>query len=181
MNKLFSICFLFFFICFNAQNIAFPEHLQKTFISKLQTGDSLLYYQCHVDEAIQELTLSSGQKIISKKKRITITEKFSIYKKDSVYICNYFISSFNNYPNKKFPYLTLTEVENWDFELKQTKQLNIQDLLVIATLETKSHAIVHMELNINKTCPNQIIICTKKDKEQFLVEGNYFLSKSLHL
>ncbi len=163
----------------SAQSIVFPEHLSKTHISKLQNNDSLVYYQCHVDEASQELITTSGQKITSKKKKITITEKFVISKKDSVYNCNYFTSSFNNSPNKKFPYLTLKEVKNWDFELKKNKQLVDQEVLLMAAFETKTHVIVHYELNVNSSCPNEVIIWHKKDKEQFIVEGDHLLSKIL--
>lgn len=163
-----------------SQSVTFPEHLKKTTIAKLQNGDSLVYYQCHVDSASQEITTSNGRKINTKKKRITLTEKFVIYRLDSIYTCKYSNSSITNYPNKKFPYLTLTEVKNWEFELKQTKQLTAQEILMIAALETKTHAIVHYELNINKTCPNQLIIIGKNINEQFLIEGNYLLSKSLN-
>ena len=175
---LFIIAFVFCSSLFS-QTVIFPEHLKKTNIAKLQSGDSLTYYQCHVDSASQEITLTNGKKINSKKKRITLTEKFVICKKDSVYICKYSNSSITNYPNKKFPYLTLTEVKNWEFEVKQTKQLSIQETLLIAALETKTHSIVHFELNINKTCPNELIIMGKNVGEQFIIEGNYILSKNL--
>ena len=164
-----------------AQNLAFPEHLKKTYIAKLQNNDSIVFYQCHVDEASQELITSTGQKITSKKRKLTITEKFAIFKKDTLYTCRYYASPVTNYPNKKFPYLTLTEVSNWDFSLQKTKQLTSQEVLLIAALETKTHDIVHFELNINKTCPNQIIVCYKKNKEQYLIEGDYLLSKILNV
>jgi len=164
-----------------SQSNLFPENLRKTEISKLQNGDSLIYYQCRVDSASQELITLAGQKIKTKKKKITITEKFIIYKIDTTYQCNYFTSSITNYPNKKFPYLTLKEVENWEFEKKLVKKLPFNDVLLIATLETKTHAITHYQLNINKTCPNQLIIKSKKDVEQFIIEGNYNLSKSLNM
>lgn len=181
MKKIFCVYFLYLLSPFilKAQISIFPVHLQKTAIAKLQNNDSLIFYQCHVDEATQETTTSTGQKIVSKKKKLTITEKFVITKKDSLYICQYFISSLTNYPNKKFPYLTLKEVDNWDFQLKNNRVLVKDEVLMLAAIETKSHAIVHMELNINKTCPNEIIICSKKDREQLIIEGNYLLSKNL--
>lgn len=103
-----------------------------------------------------------------------------IVRTDSIYTCKHYASSVTNYPNKKFPYLTLKEVANWDFELQKSKTLNSQEVLLIAAMETKTHDIVHYELNINKTCPNQIIVCYKKDREQYLVEGDYLLSKLLN-
>jgi hypothetical protein len=177
------VCLLFFvctIIKVHAQHILFPGHLKKKYISKLQNNDSIVYYQCHVDEASQELTTSTGQKITSKKRKLTITEKFALYKQDSTYTVKYYASSVTNYPNKKFPYLTLTEVSNWGFELQKTKTLNQQEVLLIAAMETKTHDIVHYELNINKTCPNQIIVCYKKNREQYLVDGDYLLSKILN-
>jgi hypothetical protein len=180
MKTLFTIIITCFCSNVFSQKTVFPDHLKKTNIARLQNGDSLTYYQCHVDSASQEITLSNGKKIKSKKKRITLTEKFVIHKKDSLFTCKYFNSPITNYPNKKFPYLTLTEVTNWEFELKQIKNLTEEELKLIAALETKTHSIVHYELNINKTCPNEIIIMGKNVNEQFIVEGNYLLSKSLN-
>lgn len=162
-----------------SQSSRFPVHLQKTQIARLQSNDSLIYYQCHVDEASQELTTSSGQKIISKKRRVTITEKFVILRSDSVYSCRYYTSPLTNYPNKKFPYLTLKEVSNWNFELQKSKPLTSEEVLLAAAMETKTHAIINYDLNINKSCPNEVIICYKKNREQLIVEGDYLLSKLL--
>ncbi len=163
-----------------SQQINFAEHLKKTAIAKFQSGDSLTYYQCRVDSASPEITTSSGKKIKTKKKKITITEKFVISRIDTIYQCKYYNSSITNYPNKKFPYLTLKEVANWEFELKEQKKLSQTELLMVAALETKTHAITHYELNINKTCPNEIIIKGKNINEQFIIEGSYILSKSLN-
>lgn len=172
----FAFCFLSFTI--TAQTV-FPLHLQKTTIAKLQASDSVVYYQCHVDEAVQQITTASGQVIKNKKTKITITEKFVISKKDSIYTCRYFTSSLTNYPNKKFPYLTLKETETWNFEFKKEKQLTTEELQLLAALESKSHAITHYELNVNITCPNEIIISYHKRNEQLLVEGNYLIYKLL--
>ncbi len=178
----FSLVIFFVLLGLNAfsQQVNFAEHLKKTAIAKLQSGDSLIYYQCRVDSASQEITTSNGKKIKTKKKKITITEKFVISRIDTMYQCKYYNSSITNYPNKKFPYLTLKEVDNWEFELKEQKQLTHTELFMVAALETKTHAITHYELNINKTCPNEIIIKGKNINEQFIVEGNYILSKSLN-
>ena len=64
---------------------------------------------------------------------------------------------------------------------RQTKPLTEKEVKLIAALETKTHSIVHFELNINKTCPNELIIMGKQVNEQFIVEGNYLLSKCLGL
>lgn len=178
-TALFIIVIIFSFRLLS-QTVTFPEHLKKTQIAKMQNGDSLTYYQCHVDSASQEIITSGGQKIKSKKRRITLTEKFVIHKSDSIYTYKYYTSTVTNYPNKKFPYLTLSEVKNWEFEIKKTKSLTVEETFLIAALETKTHCITHYELNINKTCPNELIIIGKNINEQFIIEGNYLLSKNLN-
>lgn len=180
MKLFYSFYVIILFFQVQSQSNDFPSHLQKSNIAKLNSNDSLIYYQCRVDEAQQELTTSSGQKITTKAKHITITEKFVIYKKDSLYTCKYYVSPLTNYPNKKFPYLTLKEVSNWDFELKLAKTLTKQDIHLLAAFETKTHAITHYELNINKSCPNEIILKGKSINEQLIVEGNYSLNKILN-
>jgi len=179
MTKLFLICLVIVSFRVQSQSIAFPKHLAQTIISKLSHLDSLTYYQCHVDTARQTTTLTNGQKIYTEKKKITITEKFVITRKDTTYVCKYYISDITNYPNKKFPYLTLKEVENWNFTIQKQKQLDTKELLLLAALETKTHDIVHYELNINKSCPNELIIAYQKNKSQHIVEGNYLISELL--
>ena len=73
MKLLSFIIFLLFKFSLYSQSVKFPEHLKKTHIAKMQNGDSLTYYQCHVDSASQEITTAGGQKIKSKKNRITLT------------------------------------------------------------------------------------------------------------
>jgi hypothetical protein len=180
-NKTKIVILVFFVLAFyNICNaIEFPEHLKNTQIAKLKKGDSITYYQCHVDSAILETTTSNGHKIKTKKRLITITEKYIITFKDSVYTCKYFQSSVTNYPNKKFPYLTLTEVKNWEFEQQKKINLSENQIKIIAAFETKTHAITHYELNINKSCPNELIIKTNKFCEQFIIEGSYKLIKEI--
>lgn len=166
-------------LCTKAQRAVFPSNLAMTNIAQLRSGDSLTYYQCHVDEASQELITTSGQKISTKAKRLTITEKYVVINREGTYTLRYYVSGFNEYPNKKFAYLTLTEVANWGFELKRSGPLTLTDLMVLGVFERKTHDIVHYELKINKTCPNEIVIVRGKDRTQLIVEGDYLLSKYL--
>jgi hypothetical protein len=179
MSNWLSVIFILIAVWAKSQNISFPKHLSNAVIANLKAHDSLIYYQCHVDTASQQTTLSNGQKIQTAKKKITITEKFVITRKDTTYVCKYYISDVTNYPNKKFPYLTLKEVENWNFVIQKQKHLEKKELLLLAALETKTHDIVHYELNINKSCPNELIIAYQKNKSQHIVEGNYLISELL--
>lgn len=164
-----------------SQKVEFPENLRKTQVAQLLLHDSLLYYQCHVDTVIQEITTQSGQKIKSKKRRLTITEKFKILLTDSGYVVYYSLSPVTNYPNKKFPYLTLKEVHSWDFQLSTIRRLTKDEVLLLANFEKHTHSIIHYELNINKSCPNEVIIKRGNFVEQFIVEGDLILSKILNL
>ena len=162
-----------------AQTVSFPAHLAKTNIAKMASGDSIIYYQCHVDQATQELVTSSGQKITSKAKKLTITEKFVVTRQGDTYNVRYYISSFNEYPNKKFAYLTLKEVANWGFELKFSGTLPTEDVQIIAAFEDKTHDVTYYELKVNKSCTNEAVIAYKRERNQLMVEGNYLLSKNI--
>lgn len=153
----------------------FPKHLQHTRIAQLKERDSLIYYQCYVSEAEQETTISNGTKIKSKKK-ITVTEKMVVVYDNGAYRLKHYVSSFTDYPNKKFAYLTLKESNTWEFELRKDTLLSSTAVLLIAAFETKTHPITHYELKINKSNVNEVIIVTKKDEEQLIVEGDYKLS-----
>lgn len=163
----------------HAQSVSFPPHLTKTNIAKMVSGDSIVYYQCHVDQATQELVTSSGQKITSKAKKLTITEKYVVTRSGDTYNIRYYVSSFNDYPNKKFAYLTLKEVANWGFELKFSGSLPAEDVQIIAAFEDKTHEVTYYELKVNKSCTNEAIIAYKKERNQLMVEGNYLLSKNI--
>ena len=73
MKLNFLIAFVLLNLNLFSQQINFADHLKKTAIAKLQSGDSLVYYQCHVDSASQEITTSNGKKI--KTKGIIATKK----------------------------------------------------------------------------------------------------------
>lgn len=175
-----------FFICLYSltkaqENIAiqFPEHLLKTSVVGLKSGDSLTYYQCHVDKAAQQLVKENGEVISGKVKQISVTEKFIIINENGKYHLKYYTSTFSNMPNRKFSYLKLVEKSYWDFKLTKDIYLNEHDVLMFAAIENKSHETTEYDFPINKYNTNALIIKNKKVMRHVVVEGNYLLKKNL--
>lgn len=164
-----------------SQSIVFPEHLKKTNIASLKSNDSIIYYQCHVEEATQQLVTASGEKISGKAQKYTITEKYSIVNKNNQYHLKYYSSSLVDYPNKKWAYLKLVEKPYWNFKLEKDSVLNEHDVMIIAALENKTHETTEYDFKINHQNTNQIIIMGGKVMSQLVVEGGYLLKKNLEV
>lgn len=162
----------------NAQ-VVFPSHFIKTSIAELKTNDSLIYFQCYVAEATQELTTASGEKITGKPQLYTITEKYVVHNMNGQFHLKYFTSSLTEYPNKKFAYLKLVEKKYWNFKFVKDTVLSEHDAFVFAAIENKSHDTNEYDFKVNKQTPNEIIINGKKVMKQLVVEGNYIIRKNL--
>ncbi len=174
------------FFCLNlflgsSQSVVFPEHLKKTNMAILKTNDSLIYYQCHVEVATQQLLTASGEKISGKAQKYTITDKYIVVNKNNQYHLRYFSSSLVDYPNKKFAYLKLVEKPYWNFKLVKDTIINEHDVFVIAALENKSHETTEYDFKINHQNTNEIIIMGGKVMSQLIVEGDYTFKKNLEM
>lgn len=160
--------------------IKFPEAYAKTAMAELKNGDSLLFYQCHVEEAITEITKANGEKIKGESKKISITEKFVVYNVNGTYQMKYFTSTLSNLPNRKFTYLKVKEKEYWNFKLEKNTTLNEHDVLVFCAIEYKSHATTEYDFVVDKYNTNALIIRNKKIMKHLVVDGNHLLSKNLN-
>lgn len=149
----------------------------KSLFNLVETGDSIIYYQCHVEEAKQQLTTVSGQTIIGKPQPYTITEKYVITKKENQLEVNYYTSSLTIFPNKKFSGLKIREKNYWYFKLDSTYQLNATGLNVLLSLEDKGREANEYDYPITKYTTNQIIIKHKKDFKQLVIDGKYLISE----
>lgn len=178
----FAYLFAFASLAFSQnQVISFPEHLSKTAIAQLKSNDSLLFYQCHVDEAKTEITTSSGEKITGEIKKISITDKFVVYNKNGTYTLKYYSSTLSNLPNRKFTYLKVREKDYWNFKLEKETLLNEHDVQIFAAIEKKSHTTNEFELTIDKYNTNALIIRNKKIMKHLVVEGNHLIKKNLEV
>lgn len=170
---------LFVVFCYNARSqnnttIVIPE---GSMLKKLDVGDSLTYYQCHVEEAIQQMTTVSGQTITGKSQKYSITEKYVLYRTEQGYRANYYTSSLNVLPNRKFSGLKIRERPYWNFKKEKTFDLNEQDVKILLALENKGREAIEYDYVINKYNTNQLIIKQKKDFRQLVIEGDLVISK----
>lgn len=181
MRLFLFIAFCFLTVCCLPQEISFPQHLKNTSMAQLKWNDSLVYYQCHVEEAQQTLVTASGEKISGKMQKYTITDKFVVYHSKGQYRMKYFSSTLSDFPNKKFAYLKLVEKPYWNFQLVKDTLLAEHDVLIFGAMENKSHDTTEYEFKINKQNTNEIIIMGAKVMRQLLVQGEYLLKKNLQV
>jgi hypothetical protein len=165
-------------ICFSQANeLAAPPG--SDFLSQLKAGDSVIYYQCHVEEGIQQLSTASGQTLTGKPQKYTITEKYVLRKKERSYSVQYFSSSLTIFPNRRFSGLKIKEKTYWEFKEEKTFDLNNQDLKVLVSLEKKGREATEYDYPVTKYTTNQLIIKSGKNFKQLVIDGNYVLSKLL--
>src|ERR1700710_592545 len=107
MRPLF-FCFVVF--CCAQLNAQDSTALFKGSILKnLHQGDSVTYYQCHLEVGVQQLTTASGQTLTGRPDRYTITEKYVITKNATDYSVNYYSSAMTSFPNRRFSGLKIRE------------------------------------------------------------------------
>ena len=143
----------------------------------LKPGDSLTFYQCHVEEAVQQLSTASGQTLTGKAQKYSITEKYVVLKTPEGYTVNYYTSTLSVFPNKKFSGLKIRERPYWAFKKVKTSAISSQDLSVFLSLEKKGREAIEYDYAITRYTTNQIIIKKRKDFKQLVIEGDYVISK----
>ena len=151
---------------------------QNSILYGLPLNDSATYYQCHVEQAVQQLSTVSGQTITSKPQKFTITEKFVVIKIDSAnYKVRYYTSSLTVFPNRKFSGLKIREKKYWEFKKESEFMLTQTNLKYLVALEAKGKETTEYDFAITKYTTNQLIIKTKKAFRQLVYEGDYVLSQ----
>jgi hypothetical protein len=179
MKRLSFLLFIFVFFNANSQtgdSLIIPA---SSILKTLKNGDSLTYYQCHVEEAIQQLSTVSGQTLTGKQQKYTITEKYVLKKTLRSYSMNYYSSSLTVFPNRKFSGLKIRENPYWEFKKERSFILTEKDLKILLALEKKGKEAIEFDYAITKYNTNQLIIRSGKDFKQLVIDGNYVLSKLL--
>lgn len=172
------IVFLIFNLSAKSQTVSVFFVPQNSLLYSLPLNDSATYYQCHVEQAIQQLSTASGQTITSKPQKFTITEKFVVIKTDSVnYKVRYYTSSLTAFPNRKFSGLKIREKKYWEFKKETEFVLTPTNLKYLVALETKGRETTEYDFAITKYTTNQLIIKTKKAFKQLVFDGDYVLSQ----
>ncbi len=152
---------------------------QVDMLSQLKSGDSLVYYQCHVEEAVQQLSTASGQTITGKPQRYTITEKYLVKREGSTYTATYFTSSLNLFPNRRFSGLKIREKSYWDFKKEKSFLLTEENKQVLKAIEKKGREAMEYDYPVTKYTTNQLIIRQRRNFRQLVIDGNFVLSKLL--
>lgn len=143
----------------------------------LKNNDSITYYQCHVEEAVQQLSTASGQTLTGTPQKYSITEKYVIKKTGSTYSVNYYSSSLTIFPNRRFSGLKIREKAYWEFKAEKRFELDKASLKALVALESKGREAMEYDYPITKYTTNQLIIKQRKSFKQLVIEGNYVLSK----
>ncbi len=152
-----------------------------SYLNVLSSGDSLVYYQCHVEEASVNLSTASGQIISGKPQKYSITEKFVVFKNAARYQIRYYTSSYTDLPNRRFSGLKIREREYWNFKFQKEKALTETEVRALLALERKGREAVEYDFIISRNNRNQIIIKHHKDFKQLVIEGTYVISKLFSL
>ncbi|MBA3679691.1 MAG: hypothetical protein H0W73_00655 [Bacteroidetes bacterium] len=178
MRKLFLIAFVVSCSLLQAQidSLIIPAN---SILKDLKVGDSLTYYQCHVEEATQQLSTVSGQTLTGTQQKYTITEKYVVKKIASGYTADYYAASLAVFPNRKFSALKIREKPYWGFKKEKEFVLTDKDLKYLIALEKKGKEAIEYDYAITKYNTNQLIIRQGKNFKQLVIDGNYILSKLL--
>ena len=163
---------------FQAQNdsLVIPAN---SILNGLKVGDSLTYYQCHVEEATQQLSTASGQTLTGTQQKYTITEKYVVQKNADGYSAKYYAATLAVFPNRKFSALKIREKPYWGFKKEKEFVLTDKDLKYLIALEKKGKEAIEYDYAITKYNTNQLIIKAGKNFKQLVIDGNYVLSKLL--
>lgn len=180
-KQIYSLIFFSLSMMIFSQNAASFQIPKSSVFSNLKTKDSVVFYQCHVETAKQELTTSSGQHIQGEEQPYSITEKYVIKKQNQGYTLNYSQASLTVFPNKKFTGLKFKEKSYWKFNQTKKSELSEADLRVFVALEQKGRDAIVYDYAITKYSKNQIIIRYTDDYKQLLIDGEYVISKLIKL
>jgi hypothetical protein len=177
MKNCAAIFFFFVTTVFNAQILDSLINQSNCSLKNLKVGDSITYYQCHVEEATQQLSTASGQTLTGKPQKYSITEKYVITKSEEGYSVTYYSSSFTAFPNRRFSGLKIREKAYWAFKNEKTFPLSKKHMAMLIALENKGREAMEYDYPITKYTTNQLIIKHRKDFKQLVIERNYVLSK----
>lgn len=177
MIKILCTAILLFSLCVEAQPYDSLKGPKGSLLHELVMGDSIVYYQCHVEEGVQQLSTASGQTLTGQKQKYTISEKYVLIKQKDGYRVNYYTSVLNVFPNKKFSGLKIRERAYWAFKLDRSFQLRPTDLRVFTSLERKGREATEYDFGITRYNTNQLIVKHRKNFKQLVIDGNYVISK----
>lgn len=161
------------------QSPVFDEKYKSTAIAALKVNDSLVVYQCHVEQAVQTTVTDKGQVLEGQKKNFSISEKYVITRSDTGYRLRYYTSALTVFPNRKFSGLKKKERKYWEFKMERTTELNEHDVLVFAAAEKLGKETTEYDFTISKYTTNQVIFKGHSLMRQLVLETPLTIRQSL--
>lgn len=175
-RKLAQLLVLFYCnFLFSQGNFSGP--MKQTMIAGLKSGDSLVYYQCHVETVQQDLQTAGGQTLSTAPEKCSITEKYIVMNNNGTYRVKYYISSMVALPNRRFSGLKIREKKYWNFKNLKDTTITENGVKLLAAIELKGKEPTEYDFAITKYTTNQIIIKKGKKFRQLVIEGDHILSK----
>ena len=131
-------------------------------------GDSLLIYQCHVDQQPAD----SGKTV----KARTITDKYVLCKTGQGLLLRRYGCHLYTIPNKRFSGLKIREKEYWQFFYKEEKQLSEKEFEALLALEQKGKEAIEYDYPVSRYTTNQVIFKNGPDFRQLVYDRAWLLS-----
>jgi hypothetical protein len=144
-------------------------------LKSLKSGDSVVYYQCHVEESSE--FLASDNPSPNRVKKYTVTDKFVVTRLPNALQVNHYASPLKVFPNRKFSGLKIRERPYWAFKKQGSFLLTEKAVKILIALERKGREAIEYDFAITKHNTNQLIIKHQKDFKQLVIDGNYTLSE----
>lgn len=176
MKNIFLYTLVLFCLCGFSQggkNSIPPESI----LSKLQPGDSIIYYQCHVREHHKEYNLPGGEIATGGIEKYSVTEKFVLKQNAGVYLITKYISPIVPFPNRRFSGLKIREKGYWNFIREESFIINEQGLAFLLLLEKNGREAIEYDYAITKYTTNQLIIKHGKDFKQLVIESGELMNR----
>lgn len=151
----------------------------NTLLKEIRVGDSLTYYQCHVEEGTQQLTTASGQTLQGSRQKYSITEKYVLVKSTSGWTVHYYTTALNVFPYKKFSGLKIKERSYWQFVKARSFPLDETALKIFIGMEKRGREATEFDYGITKYTTNQLILKHGKDFKQLVIDGDYVIARGV--
>jgi len=175
--RIFAVIVWLFCLQVSAQNKYKYAPDENTLLGSMQDGDSLVYYQCHVEFIEQAIRTAEGQELPKARTKATLTEKFVLKKQEGKYWCSYFIASYTGCPNRRFTGLKFSEKSYWQFSFQHKEELDDQQLQFLQVVEYAGKDATEYDLIVNERNSNQVLILKGKRFRQIGLAEKTLLAK----
>lgn len=152
---------------------------QGSLLRDLRDHDSVIIYQCHVEKAEQMIRTASGQTITGMPGEMSLTEKYVLKRKDSLWTLKRYTSALNILPNRKFSGLKIREKTYWQFSLAAECQLDRSQIILLDKIQQDGRECTEYDFAISVYTRNQVIFKRGKKFRQLVLPEKQVISMIL--